>query len=148
MERRFNDLKDTCFRGEGRDDGPPRRVGDRCCVLVRQAGVCRGALWGYIDLRRSFDGREQSATAISSNFLQQSRRQRITMLREKQLELLKRAEYMLWVIAATDIDGVKAHRRIVLLKLGELESKARELGILNLYAELVENRGVSSRYSH
>ncbi len=70
------------------------------------------------------------------------------MLCEKQLEILKRAEYMLWVIAAADINGVKAHRGIVLVKLGELESKARELGILNLYAALLENGGVSSRYSH
>ena len=62
------------------------------------------------------------------------------------LELLRRAEYMLWVIAATDVDGVTAHRRIVLLKLEELESKARELGIQNLYAALVENGSVSSRY--
>jgi hypothetical protein len=68
--------------------------------------------------------------------------------RETTRELLNRAEYMLWVIAATDIDGVTAHRRIVLLKLEELESKARELGIPNLYAALVENGGVSSKYSH
>ena len=58
---------------------------------------------------------------------------------EATLELLNRAEYMLWVIAATDIDGVTAHRPIALLKLEELESKARELGVLNLYSALVEN---------
>jgi hypothetical protein len=62
-------------------------------------------------------------------------------------ELLNRAEYMLWVIAAADIDGVTSHRRIVLLKLEELEAKARGLGILNLYAALVENDAVSSKYS-
>ena len=64
------------------------------------------------------------------------------MVRRETLELLNRAEYMLWVIAATDVDGVTAHRRIVLLKLDELESKARELGILNLYATLIENGAV------
>ena len=63
-------------------------------------------------------------------------------------ELLNRVEYLLWVIAAADIDGVRAHRQIVLLKLEELEAKARELGIRNLYAELVENGAVSSKYSH
>jgi hypothetical protein len=62
-------------------------------------------------------------------------------------ELLDRAEYLLWVIAATDVDGVRAHRRIVLQKLDELESKARKLGILNLYAALVENSAVSSKHS-
>jgi hypothetical protein len=65
------------------------------------------------------------------------------MLHREMLELLNRAEYMLWVIAAADIDGVTAHRRIVLLKLKELESKARELGIQNLYAALIENGAVS-----
>ena len=67
------------------------------------------------------------------------------MLHGETRELLDRAEYLLWVIAATDIDGVSAHRRIVLLKLDELESKARELGIVNLYAALVENGAVSGR---
>jgi hypothetical protein len=69
------------------------------------------------------------------------------MVRPETLELLNRAENMLWVIAATDVDGVKAHRRIVLLKLDELESKARDLGIVNLYAALVENGVVSSKHS-
>jgi hypothetical protein len=67
------------------------------------------------------------------------------MLHRERLELLDRTEYLLWVMAATDIDGVTAHRRVVLLKLGELESKARELGILNLYAALIENGSVSSK---
>lgn len=66
---------------------------------------------------------------------------------EATLELLSRAEYMLWVIAATDIDGVTAHRRIVLLKLEELESKARDLGVPNLYAALVENGSVLFKHS-
>jgi len=69
------------------------------------------------------------------------------MLRGETLELLNRTEYMLRVIAAADVDGVTAHRRIVLLKLEDLESKARELGILNLYAALVEYISVSFRQS-
>jgi hypothetical protein len=69
------------------------------------------------------------------------------MLHRELLEFLKRVEHLLWVIAAADIDGVTAHRRIVLLKLEALESKARELGIPNLYAALVENGAVSSKYS-
>ena len=69
------------------------------------------------------------------------------MVHREMLELLNRVEYMLWAIAATDVDGVRAHRRIVLLKLDELESKARELGIVNLYAALVENGAVSSKHS-
>ena len=69
------------------------------------------------------------------------------MLHPETRALLNRAEYLLWVIAATDVDGVRAHRRIVLLKLDELESKARELGIVNLYAALVENGAVSSKHS-
>lgn len=69
------------------------------------------------------------------------------MLRPEALELLKRAEYLLWAIAATDVNGVTTHRRIVLQKLGELESKAHELGILNLYVALVEEGAVSSKYS-
>jgi hypothetical protein len=70
------------------------------------------------------------------------------MLHLETLELLSRAEYLLWVLAATDVDGVRAHRRIMLQKLDELESKARKLGIMNLYAALVENGGVSSKYAH
>ena len=69
------------------------------------------------------------------------------MLRGETLELLNRTEYMLRVIAAADVDGVTAHRRIVLLKLEELESRARELGVPNLYAALVENIGVSFKQS-
>jgi hypothetical protein len=66
-------------------------------------------------------------------------------LERETFELLSRAEYLLRVIAAADIDGVTAHRRMVLRKLEELESKARELGILNLYAALVD--AVSPRRS-
>jgi uncharacterized protein YunC (DUF1805 family) len=70
------------------------------------------------------------------------------MLHRETLELLNRAEHMLWVIAAADVDGVTAHRQIVLMKLEELESKARELGVQDLYAALVENSGVSFKHSH
>ena len=70
------------------------------------------------------------------------------MCHRQMRELLNRAEYLLWVIAATDVDGVTAHRRIVLLRLEELESKARELGVLNLYATVVENSSVLSKHSH
>ena len=70
------------------------------------------------------------------------------MCHRQMRDLLDRAEYMLWVLAAADIDGVRSHRRIVLLKLEELEAKAHELGVLNLYAALVENGAVSSKYSH
>ena len=69
------------------------------------------------------------------------------MHRPEALELVKRAEYMLWAIAATDINGVTTHRRILLQKLEELESKAHELGIPNLYAALVEEGAVSSKHS-
>jgi hypothetical protein len=50
---------------------------------------------------------------------------------------------MLWAIAATDVNRVTTHRRIILQKLEELELKARELGILNLYAVLVETGAIS-----
>ena len=70
------------------------------------------------------------------------------MLHRETLELLNRAEDMLWVIAAADVDGVTAHRQIVLMKLEELESKARELGVQNLYAALVENSSVLFKHSH
>ena len=69
------------------------------------------------------------------------------ILHREMVELLNRAEHMLWVIAAADVDGVTAHRRIMLLKLEELESKARELGVPNLYAALVENRSVLFKHS-
>jgi hypothetical protein len=67
------------------------------------------------------------------------------MFHRETLEVLNRTEYMLWVIAATDINGVTSHRRVVLQKLEELESKARELGIQNLYEALIENGAVSSK---
>jgi hypothetical protein len=66
--------------------------------------------------------------------------------RTDRLELLKRAQDMLWAIAATDVNGVTTHRLILLQNLQEVELKARELGILNLYAAVVETCAICSKY--
>jgi hypothetical protein len=56
------------------------------------------------------------------------------------MELVSRAEELLWVIARCDVEDVRAHRPMALAMLRDLESRAAELKIDDLYREVVAHR--------
>jgi hypothetical protein len=56
------------------------------------------------------------------------------------IELVSRAKELLWVIARCDVENVSAHRPMALAMLRDLESRAAELKINDLYREVVANR--------
>lgn len=53
------------------------------------------------------------------------------------LELLSRAKELLWVIARCDVENVNAHRAKALEMLHDLESRAHELKIGDLYRAVI-----------
>ena len=53
------------------------------------------------------------------------------------MELLSRAKELLWVIARCDVENIGAHRTTALAKLRDLEFRATELKIRDLYREVV-----------
>ena len=53
------------------------------------------------------------------------------------IELVSRAKELLWVIARCDVEGVNAHRKLALAMLSDLETRAGELSILDLYHEVI-----------
>ena len=55
-------------------------------------------------------------------------------------ELVSRAKELLWVIARCDVEDIVAHRIMALAKLRDLESRAAELKIQDLYGEVVASR--------
>jgi len=52
-------------------------------------------------------------------------------------EIIDRTEELLWVIARCDVENITAHRGLALAKLQELERRAAEADIHDLYAEVV-----------
>lgn len=52
------------------------------------------------------------------------------------MELVSRAKELLWVIARCDVENIGAHRNTALAKLRDLESRAAELQIQDLYREV------------
>jgi hypothetical protein len=56
------------------------------------------------------------------------------------LELVSRAKELLWVNARCDVENISAHRPMALAMLRDLESRAAELKIEDLYGEVVANR--------
>jgi hypothetical protein len=56
------------------------------------------------------------------------------------LEVVTRAEELLWVIARCDVENVTAHRPMALAMLRDLESRAAALEIDDLYGEVIANR--------
>jgi len=52
--------------------------------------------------------------------------------------IVDRAKELLWVIARCDVEDVEAHRRIALERLRDLELRAAELRIPDLYREVVQ----------
>jgi hypothetical protein len=55
-------------------------------------------------------------------------------------DLVSRAAELLWVIARCDVENVSAHRPMALAMLRDLESRAVELNIDDLYGAIVANR--------
>jgi hypothetical protein len=54
--------------------------------------------------------------------------------------LMERAEHLLWVIARSDVEDLSEQRPRALQRLHEVESRASELGVSNLYQEIFQNR--------
>jgi hypothetical protein len=53
------------------------------------------------------------------------------------VELISRAKELLWIIARCDVENVNAHRLTALAMLRDLEFRARELQIKDLYREVM-----------
>ena len=51
--------------------------------------------------------------------------------------LVERAEHLLWVLARYDVERLTERRSGVLRCLGELEQRARQLGVTNLYEKIL-----------
>jgi hypothetical protein len=52
--------------------------------------------------------------------------------------IVDRAKELLWVIARCDVEGIQAHRTTALQRLRDLELKAAEMRIPDLYREVVK----------
>ena len=58
--------------------------------------------------------------------------------------LVERAEHLLWVLARYDVERLTDRRSGVLRSLGELEQRAHQLGVTNLYEKiLLEGPGLT-----
>ena len=51
--------------------------------------------------------------------------------------VIERAEHLLWVIARHDVESLSGQRDGVLRRLRELEKRASQLGISDLYQEVL-----------
>jgi hypothetical protein len=54
------------------------------------------------------------------------------------IDLVSRAQALLWVIARCDVENLNSQRAMALDKLCELESRATELQIQHLYHDVVD----------
>ena len=52
--------------------------------------------------------------------------------------IVDRAKELLWVIARSDVEDVQAHRSTALERLRDLELRAAEMRIPDLYREVVQ----------
>jgi hypothetical protein len=52
--------------------------------------------------------------------------------------IVNRAKELLWVIARCDVENVQAHRSIALERLRDLEVRAAEMRIPDLYREVMQ----------
>ena len=57
------------------------------------------------------------------------------------VELVSRAKELLWVIARCDVENINAHRTTALTMLHDLESRASELEIRDLYVAVMAQGG-------
>ena len=58
--------------------------------------------------------------------------------------LIERAEHLLWIIARHDVESLSGQRADVLRRLRGLEAQARQLGITDLYQEVLrEGPGIT-----
>lgn len=54
--------------------------------------------------------------------------------------LMERAEHLLWVIARSDVEDLSEQRPAVLQRLNEVEERAAQLGVSNVYEEIFQSR--------
>lgn len=59
--------------------------------------------------------------------------------------LIERAKHLLWVIARQDVESLTACRSHVLRQLRELEMRARERGVADLYQEVLRGAPGTSK---
>ncbi|HLK51168.1 MAG TPA: hypothetical protein VKT49_23660 [Bryobacteraceae bacterium] len=52
--------------------------------------------------------------------------------------ILERAEHLLWVMARCDVEDLPTHRSDVLRRLAELEHRAAQLGVPDLYRKVLQ----------
>jgi hypothetical protein len=52
-------------------------------------------------------------------------------------EVVRAAEHLLWVLARADVENLSAPRRDLLHRLDELESRAADLNIPDLYRQVL-----------
>jgi len=61
------------------------------------------------------------------------------MLGGEIVDIVRRAEHLLWVLARCDVEDLSSARNTALLGLRQLEERAAQLEALDLYREVLEN---------
>lgn len=54
--------------------------------------------------------------------------------------LMERAEQLLWILARSDVEDLPEQRHVLLERLQEMETRASQLGVSNLYEEIFQSR--------
>ena len=54
-------------------------------------------------------------------------------------DVLAQAQQLLWMLARYDVEGLSDQRRHVLRRLREVEIRASELGVPDLYLQILQN---------
>ncbi|MBZ5578659.1 MAG: hypothetical protein LAP40_19020 [Acidobacteriia bacterium] len=54
-------------------------------------------------------------------------------------DVLLQAQHLLWMLARYDVEGLSDQRRQVLRRLREAEARASELGVPDLYLQVLQN---------
>jgi hypothetical protein len=61
------------------------------------------------------------------------------MLGGEVVDIVRRAEHLLWVLARCDVEDLSSARSTALLGLRQLEERAAQLEALDLYREVLEH---------
>ena len=59
-------------------------------------------------------------------------------------DLVECAEHLLWVIARHDVENLSGQRQSVLRRLQEVEARAVELGVCDLYKSILQHCALSA----
>jgi len=57
----------------------------------------------------------------------------------EQTDVVVQAENLLWILARYDVEGLSDQRRRVLRRLREVEARASDLGVPDLYTRVVQS---------